>query len=491
MSILIARVSYFGSQGFGDETVLSDWNRIVVKRGLDSKSNTFNITLKNGLKKRLSDGSSLHRYVNDSKVLSLDNDVELAQGDVIKLWLRWADSASDIISYTDSSAHLITVSEIQEWEGLLEEGKTWLLLKCVDKTYEVLNKLWASAYPNSLGLTCPTMIQNVIRNATDGISGIGYNDAGVLVNNGTFGVDARIMTGTYVQQAALAGAATGDPPAYIEGLRINESAYPTISMSKVWKPVYEWAKEINDIRNTNRAAEITNNTVVQDRNNVFYIDQNNRYHQFYPADTVDYTLEAGVVDDDGTVSDYKLTKKTFDIINMVIYNAGKDLDGVGILWYYFDRTSKERRLKMKYIPMLEIGSEGNGSLRQAEVDEGNISIAADGVVTILNSSGTTSWGKAYATEAAYKTEFREYAKGRGSERAEALTRNRGNPRWKGNASLKRGAHYAAGQLCQFTSFVHGLNKQNLRIKDVTHMITPSNWSSQLEVEEDERKYGES
>ena len=492
MGILTARVSYFGRQGLADESILTDWTKMVIKRGLDSKSNTVNITLKNSIKKLLSDGTVLHKYVTDAKLLSLDSANELQQGDVIKIWLRWSDSASDTITFDDESSNLITTSEVQEWETVLTDKKTDLILKCVDKTYEVLNKLWVQAYTFDRGFTCPTMAQNVIQNSTDGIGNVnGYTSTGVFTKPGLYGVDARIMSGTYVQQAALDVAATGDPPAYIQSLRIDESAYPVIQMTKVWKPVYEWVKEVNDIRNTNSPAEVAAETYVQNRNNRFYVDHRNRYHQFYPTDSVNYTITTGTVSDaNGTVSDFKLKKKTFDIINMVIFNAGKDLDNIGILWYYYDRASKERKLKMKYLPMLEIASEGNASLRSLEVLEGNISVAADGVVTIDVSSGTTSWGESYSTDADYKAKFRLRGKLLGEQRAKAITLGRGNPRWKGNISIKKGATYVAGQLINFTALTHGIDGQLLRIKDVTHQITPSHWTSQLETEEDEPKIGE-
>lgn len=493
MSILTSRISYFGSQGLGVEVILTDWTRLTIKRGLDSSSNTVDIYLKNSINKRLGDDTTIHKYVNDSKALSIDaGGVGLQQGDIVKIWLRWSDSASDTITYDDNSSSLITISEVKEWKCIGEDNKTELILKCVDKTYEVLNKLWASSYPASRNLTCPDIAQLVIRNATDGISNavFGYDNDGNFIRPALYGVDARLMVGTYAQQSTLNAAATGSPPAYIESLRIDESAYPVISMTKVWKPVYEWIKEANDTRNTNSAAELAAETYTQDRNNRFYIDQNNRYHQFYPTDKVNYTITYGNVGTDGTVSSFKMTKKTFDVINMVLYNAGKDLDSVGILWYYFDRTSKERKLKMKYIPMLDIGSEGNGSLRELEVIEGNISIAADGIVTILNSSGTTSWGEAYISDADFKAKFRDYAKLKGEQRARALTINRGNPRWKGLVTIKKGAYYTPGELTKFTALTHGINLQLLRIKDVTHQVSPTHWISQIDVEEDEPKFGE-
>lgn len=494
MAVLVSRISYYGDQGNGNEVILTDWTRLTIKRGLDATSNTVEIRLKNSIKKRLPDLTTIHRHVNDSKKLCIDETggYELKQGDVIKIWLRWADSASDVISYTDESSHMITTSEVQEWDGILEENRTDLVLKCVDKTFIILNKLWVQAYTSSLGYTCPTMAINVIQNSTDGIKGTGFDSGGTIVTSGAlYEVDARLMSGTYAQQAALAIEATGYPPAYVESLRKNESVYPPISMTKVWKPVYEWLKEINDIRNTNSTSEITTGPIVQDRNNRFYLDQNNRYHQFYPADSINYDITAGEVDSDGTVTDFKMTKKTFDIINMVIFNAGKDLENTGILDYFFDKTSKERRLKMKFVPMLEIGSEGNGSLRSAEVAEGNISVAEDGVVTILVASGTTSWGTTYSSAADYKEKFRERAILLGQQRASALTRNRGNPRWKGNISIKKGAYYSAGQLLRFTALTHGINEELVRIVDVTHQITPTGWTSQLEVEADEPRYGES
>lgn len=491
MSVLTARVSYYPNQGVGNEVILTDWTNLTIKRGLDDKSNTVEVRLKNKLKSKLADGTVIHRYVNNSKQLSLDGSTALQQDDIIKVWLRWSDSASDTITYNDSSAHLITIAEIEEWQCNSDSGKSTITLKCVDKTFEVLNKLWVSAYTYSLGLTCPTMAITVIQSATDGIGNVyGYDASGNFVKPGLYGVDARAMAGTYTQQAALDVAATGTPPAYVESKRIDNTNYPIIQMTKVWKPVYEWLKEINDVRNTNSAAELAADTYVQDRNNRFYVDQKNRYHQFYPADTIDYDITAGTVDADGSVISMSMEKKTFDIINMVIFSAGKDLDNVGILWYYFDRASKMRKLKMKYIPMLEIGSEGNGSLRAQEVAIGNISVASDGVVTILVASGTTSWGESYSSEADYKEKFRTRAKSEGETRAKALVHNRGNPRWKGSYTVKKGYNYAPGQLSRFTAMTHGINQQLLRIGDVTHQITPTGWVSTLDVEEDEPKYGE-
>ena len=492
MSVLTLRLSYYPLQGNGNEVIIKDVTRIVIKRGLDNKSNTINIKLKNSIKKLLADGSVLHKYVNDSKQLSLDNTSELQQGDILKIWTRWSDSASDTITYDDSSSNLITISEVNEWDCIYEDNNTGIVLKGVDKTYEVLNKLWVQSYTTALGFTCPTMAQNVIRNSTDGISNIfGYDYSGNFVKPGLFGIDARIMTGTYTQQAALDVTAIGTIPAYMESNRIDNSVYPVFAMTKVWKPVYEWLKEINDIRNTNSSAEMTANAPIQDRNNRFYIDQKNRYHQFYPADTVNYTIIAGTVSSSGTTTSFKMTKKTFDVINMVIFNSGKDLDNVGILWYFYDRTSKERRLKMKYIPMLEIASEGNGSLRQAEADKGNITINADTTITIDVSVGTTAWGESYTSDADYKSKFRLYARTVGERRARALTLNRGNPRWKGNLTLKKGGSYNPGELIKLTALTHGINEQLVRIKDVTHQITPTQWLTQLEVEADEPKYGES
>ena len=492
MSILTARVSYFGNEGQNSEVIVDDWLSLTIKRGLDDKSNTIDIKLKNSIKRLLADGTVIHKHVNNSKEMSIDGTVALQQNDVFKIWLRWSNSASDTITYDDNSAYMITIAEVEEWDCSSGEKRSEMTIKCVDKTFEVLNKLWASAYTNSFGLTCPTMAQLVIRNATDGIPSYvyGYTAAGAYTKPALYGVDARLMGGTYTQQAALDPVATGDPPAYIESKRINNSSYPVIQMTKVWKPVYEWLKEINDIRNTNTAVEIASNTPPHDRNNRFYIDQKNRYHQFYPADTVNYDITAGTVDPDGSVIDFKMTKKTFDIINMVIFNSGKDLNNIGILWYYFDKTSKERKLKMKYIPMLEIASEGNGSLRAMEAAIGNIQVNSDTTVTILVSAGTTSWGESYSSAADYKTKFRTKAKYDGSTRAKALVCNRGNPRWKGSFTVKKGSYYAPGQLCRFTATSHGINQELVRIGDVMHHVTPSSWTSSLDVEEDEPKYGE-
>src|SRR3990167_5587134 len=54
------------------------------------------------------------------------------------------------------------------------------------------------------------------------------------------------------------------------------------------------------------------------------------------------------------VFNINVSKKIFDVTNMIIFNGGTDMYGTGIWAYVLDTTSNVKTLKMRVVPMTDI-----------------------------------------------------------------------------------------------------------------------------------------
>jgi len=308
----------------------------------------------------------------------------------------------------------------------------------------------------------------VIRSVSDDVAGEGFDMTGAEVTPGMYSIDARYDV----------------DGGFIETTRPGGSAFPATTMSKVWKPVYEWLEDLSSIESTNLPSDVDSGPIA-DKKYIYYVDEKNRFHWFYPTNTANRTLEYGSDSGDFSITGVSMKKATFDVINMVIFNSGIDLDGRGILWYFYNVNSKDKKLKMKYKPYTDIARDirDDESKKKNGAGTPNITIKDDDSVTINNSSGTTSWDEAYVDEADYKSKFREYCKRKGSDRAMALTNSRGSPRWKGSIEFP-GFNCVPGELIDLTIPPFGIQNVKLRVKDVSHQINKSSWGTSLDLEED-------
>ena len=445
------------------------------------------------------------------------------------------------------------VSEVGVKGG--EKGSK-ITLTVVDKTWVILNKVWAFNYNRTKGFTAPQIVQDVVRHITAEVSQDpeSFDDGGEFVVNGKQSVDARLVS----------------EDGFIEDTRQDTTSFRVTTMAKIFKPAYEFIQDASTLEHTNDFAGNDGATAdnednpPQDRIMVFYIDELNRFHWFYPRDSANSTLNGDITATDTTITltsatnfntsgrvsignelidytgkssndltgvtrgvnntlaqthsdgdnvtdallfiegdtttgneiiNFNLKKKTFDIVNMVIYNAGKDLNGSGILDYYYDRNTKEKSLKMVYKPYTEITK----SLIQAEINTSNLT--KDNTQSDFTYEGnfykestgnygggtiTTDWGVTVSSDATYNTAIRNEAKRIAKGKAIALTQSRGSPRWKGTIGC-RFRRYTAGDLINFTSTRAGINAQDLRMKKVQYNFTKNGGFVTLTVEEDERK----
>jgi len=527
------------------QTLLSDITKISIKQSIKPQSNYAEFTLKNPVDRYLDDGFLVNLHVKDTKEL------EFKEGDTLKVYAARIDE-NRTIDVSDTSNDLIMSCTLEEIKCKGSDKESTITLKTVDKTFSMLNKLWTFNYPDNSTWTAPLIVQDVIqKNCQFSDDSYKFDTNGVPRINGIYDIDARLKsTGTTTY------------PAFIEDTRPDTSPFPVKGMAKVFKSAYEFIQDASTPEMTNSSTAVSADVWTIDRNMLFYIDEKNRFHWFYPKDTVDSTLSSTInasvttvpltnatsfpsdgrimidrelidytgttpttltgctrgvngtiavahsagaivtsgitIKEGNTINGMELlgldmTKKTFDIVNMVIYNAGKDLYGSGILWYYYNINTKEKDLKMTYKPYLDIAT----SIITNEIDAGNLITSSTGLFTFQEAKYkatayplTTVWGDIVSTDSEYNKELRNYAafddNSLGAQYSNRFTLKRGNPRWKGTLSMA-GFRFRPGDSVILSTNRFGIRNQQLRVNEVTHNITKNMWSTDIEVEEDEEK----
>lgn len=550
MSRVKKLVQWFDNTGTMHE--LDDVERINITRGSGAKNNTADIFLKNPISQRGEDGRLYTKYVNSETGL-----IKFSEGDTIKIFVaNMTDNRA--IDTSDDSADLIMSAEIQEINTKTDSKTTQVKLSCVDKVYVILNVLWSSNYLEDGDFnTAPLMVQNVIRWASsNGIQGKkGYDSNGDFVLNGPYQIDARLES----------------EGGFIEDTRQDGTAFPTTSLAKVFKPIYEWLDELSSLEQTNDfdGTESEDNPV-QDRNMMYYIDQNNKFHWFYPKDQVvaslttaiassgsittievdstdnfdskgtvqigaemfEYTgttstsftgvtrstdntsAEAHAVGDD--VSSYQVieegditkgsrvlksdvTLKTYDIINAVIFNAGDDMNGSGILGFFYDKTTESPKLKMVYKAWTTIARDMKrtekvkgtqlGATTITHVDGDEYDYPSD--YTFYGVGQSLPWwnpGADIDSDSDFNNSLRDAATYAGKYKAKQLTSSRGNQRYKGTVTLQF-RRFNPGNLVKYTSGLSGLRGKFLRIKKAQYNLSKNSDRVTLTLEEDDKKVG--
>ena len=470
MSYLLTNVTRTDSAG--NEAVINDWETITINKGMEQKANTVSVKLTNA-RNRTPDGESniFHKWVND------DNTLVWEEEDVITIQAKFTNEKTTL-SDTDT----LTIADALEFDAKLEAQRSPLTITGADKTFALLNQNWAQAFTLTDNKTGPEIIRDIIQSVTE-------NNAG----DGTFQIDATLQTElTYPLQRDSATPG-------IQTRRLDNSAFPIVAISKVYKPVYEWIDDLSTIESTNNfdgrdtgLPTDSEQTPTQTRKMRYFVDKDNKFRWFYPDNIVDYTINVGVVaEQKDDVKSYALKKSTFDVVNFVIYNGGKDLYGVGTLQYYFDDTTKSKKLMSKYKAYTEIAD----IIIQKELSEGNLVANASGSFTYQgnrynrNGSVTPFWSNtAYSDDDAYNNSLRAFIDVLCKARAREFTAQRGSPRWKGKIVIK-GRNFVAGELIKLTSYVHGLSNIDLRITKLVHSITKDDWTTSLDVEEDDDPIG--
>jgi len=288
------------------------------------------------------------------------------------------------------------------------------------------------------------------------------------------------------------------PAAHTAGATVYQG-FPLIDMTKIWKPLYEWFQELGTTQNTNYAGEDfeSGNQPFYNRSFLLWIDANNKLNWLPADDTVDTDLVVG----EDELYEVALEKSVFDSVNMVIYNVGEDMYGAGTIWYYYNEQTEVRQLKMRYQPMIDTiesilndeyrinsakyptAGTGSSNRRFPTVYDFTPSFFTDAnlwQVNVRRGSALT----APSNDSEFNTQLKYAAMWRGRNKAIAITSLLSGLRYKGRITM-RGTLINPGDLIQVTDRNTGLLKQLVRVIDVTHNGNPSQFSTTVDVEEDE------
>jgi hypothetical protein len=259
-------------QSTGDD--LTNVTSIRVTRTGEAKNNTADIILDN---------------INESFVA--DGEFKFKVDEVIKIY------ASNGNVDKNNSAHLIGTYTIINYS--LAPDAASATLKCVDKTYNMLVKLWAGDKTD----TPPNIIETVVQTVNED------------------GTSATPLTTSIASTDSSGG------------------SFTNVDYFSTYKTAYEVISELSQPQYTG-----------DDRSYIFWFDENDTFYWEYPNQTTSGTLTFG--------SDPVLTMKTdkteSDAISMVIYNAGADKDGNDVLGFYLDPEAGSIKNRMAYQPMTDI-----------------------------------------------------------------------------------------------------------------------------------------
>jgi len=482
MSLLLTRVLWYKVDdatsendivGYVDPIDITDainWN---VSNGLDIQNNNLTMSLRNEWAK----------YVDNTTGI-----LKFQEEDQIKVYAKYVDDNDDI---TDAwtvnnvtlppSSNSLGVYFVKQFGVQGTSKGTRINLTCVDKTYVLFNKVFSQAWSEDAGYNSPYMIKKVIRQTSENPNGEFEGDGEDEGVN--YEIDAR-----YVSDGG-----------YITDTRSDSSAFPTKGIGKAWKPVYDWIKDLSTVDAINSQDEINDEDYVYGRPFIYYVDELNRFHWESP----DYDNPTEIIVGTDDVYNVNMQKVIFGTANMIIYNAGEDMNGRGIWGYYLHEASNIKGLQMKVVPMTYI-------IRDAlDNDYGaNYTLAEDRKSGDNNDPGypypqfpkdteypleacafvspdldTYQSAEDIENDSDYNEALREYAHWKAKGKAESVCMGLAHAKWKGRVEVK-GARYTPGELIKLTDATSGLNEEELRLTGVKHNITNNGWFTSLELEKD-------
>jgi len=482
MSLLLTRVLWYGIDNAAvendivtyldpvDITDAINWN---IGKGLDIQNNTLSMVLRN----------DWAEYVDNTTA-----EIKFQEEDQIKIYSKYVDDNDDITdAWTTNSttypatANLLGTYFIKQFGVQGTSKGTRIQLTCVDKTYVLFNKVFSQAWTEESGYTAPWMIRKVIRQTSENPNGEFEGDG---EDSGVFyEIDARFES----------------DGGHITDVRVDNSSFPAKGMGKAWKPVYEWIKDLSSIEAINSQTEIDNENYIYGRPFIYYVDEENRFHWEEP----NYDNPTEIVVGTDEVYNVNLTKQIFGTANMIIYNAGEDMNGRGIWGYYLHEGSNIKGLQMKVVQMIDITRDaldadyGAGYTPAADRKNGDNNDPGYPFPQFpkdteypLNAcyfvgSYLTDYTQAtdITSDSDYNDALREYAKYKANARAENVCMGLANAKWRGRIEIK-GARYTPGELIKLTDSTSGLNEEELRLNGVKHNITNRGWFTSLELEKD-------
>lgn len=536
--------------------VINDAITINISKSTEIKNNLLTINLKNPAAEFGAGTTVIGEYINPT-----DLTISFNEDDEFKIWAEFTDDATKFATDTwNDEDNLLGNFIVEEFQLETSENSSRITMRCIDTAFLLFNKVHTFSYGISNTFTTPGIIRQLCRkfgekNPNSITSTYGtQNDEGTLyvinskfVSEGGYIKDYRdeesapsttlsssiISTAVTIPVDSTTGfqssgtivvgtehiAYTGITATTFTGCtrKIDDTlaqshssgvtvyqGFPKIILGKIWKPIFEWVGEVSQSQNTNYLNELQEGgTIFYNRAFLFWIDQNNEPHFFYPDDEVDLSFELG---EEGRRA-FRLEKSVFDAINFIVYNVGEDMYGNGALHYFYDKNSEVSSLKMRYQPMIKIiptlvnedinqdSKRVPTTSRETTNQDALKNFVVDGdypfvpsFLSLANDFRQKELGLTARTDVANDTEYndalREAAKQQGLVEAQKITTKRSGLRYKGQLVTK-GVRLNPGDLVRVTNGFNGMVNQLLRVLRVTHNISPNGWETTLQVEEDE------
>ena len=549
----LKRIEYVSVDDKNTTNLLTDDITISATKSTEIKNNILQITLKNSPTNIASDGTVYGTHINT------DYECRFKEEDLMTLYLKHTNDGNDFLDTTwadDDS--LIGEYMLKEIGFDTSESSTRLTLKAVDRAYVLFNIVWSYSYGISNVFTAPGIIRHTVRvnaekietqiktfqgtgkdagvfysidckfvseggniqdyrseiittlngaiNSTDSTitltSTTGFKTAGTIVV--TDGTNSEHIKYTGVSGNDLTGCERGIDEtlaqSFSSGINVYQG-FPEIMLSKSWKPIFEWVAELSVSTQTNYLDEVQEGgTEYYPRSFMIWFDKTNSLHWLYTDDEPDLTIELGEED----FRSMRLEKSVFDTVNFVIYNAGEDMNGNGILYYYYDDNTEASGLKMRYQPMTSIANDmvlsdrtdfnkvrdttnTQDELKQypasysPAISNWAFKIESNNFRNFVGLSARTT----LTNDSEYNESLREAAKWRGLQEAKKITTKTGGLRYRGDIALK-GTNVNPGDLIQVTNKYTGQLAQKIRVLNVRHQVNANGYETILSVEEDEK-----
>ncbi len=277
-----------------------------------------------------------------------------------------------------------------------------LKLICADKTFELLSKIY------------------------------------VLKDTPDQPIDSRVFN--IIQTINSDGNTQNPITTHIDTTRSNGSVFPSVKYTSLFKTAYEALDELSQ-------PEATGDNLPY----VYWFDENDEFYWQYPDNTVQsMLLNYG----ESPIKEMKPKKNNSEVISMVIYNTGTDIDGATIMFYYNDPNNPSSKGRIKYFPMLDI-SRDIKDLYKEEITAG----------TLTNE------------------DFRILAKGLAESRAQTLITAYGRGVFEVETRVEGGI-YNVGKIYNTHAKEIGFTALNMRLVTVSHTFNKNGWESKLTLKED-------
>ena len=125
----------------------------------------------------------------------------------------------------------------------------------------------------------------------------------------------------------------------IDVLRSDGSAFPVADYTSLWKTSYEVIQELS-------GTEYTKDK----RDYLFWVEPNGTFNWvFPPSDVEDLELFYG-----DSIKDMKHQRKDSETINMIIFDAGTDLEDTPIIDFEYNKIASQIKGSIKYQPYVTI-----------------------------------------------------------------------------------------------------------------------------------------